>query len=290
MLWICPVAWKRVADEPSIYFFLAVGGVICLQRQGALGGGRKRNNCFCFTCHGLPGIPNVSASTVSGATRGWKNGEWHLVVINWRPSLLDADSGKEIRLPEIDGNLIPLAPVGAGEWVGQIFNSQQPAELVRFVFDDPDPEKFVSIAHVWERTVLTAKDLSPAEDLRWKSVDGLEIQGWLYRPVGKAHGMVVLVHGGPTYHSKDEVNPKVQYLVKHGFNVLEPNYRGSTGFDLAFKVYRMIQKPVKSVSEKPYAFNDIFDKLAEERLLKDIDLLKSELKLNTPNWINNRIG
>ncbi len=164
----------------------------------------------------------------------------HVVIVEanearWRPSLLDVDSGKEIRLPEIDGNLIPLAPVGAGEWVGQTFNSRQPAELVRFDSNDPDPKKFVSLARVWERTDLTSKDLSAAEDLRWKSVDGLEIQGWLYRPVGKARGTVVLIHGGPTYHSKDEVNPKVQYLVKHGFNVLEPNYRGSTGFNLAFK-------------------------------------------------------
>lgn len=89
--WICPFAWKRADDEPSVYFFRASGrGTICLQRQGALGGGRRRNNCFCFTCHGLPGIPNVSASTVSGATRSWKNGQWHLIVINWRPSLLEA--------------------------------------------------------------------------------------------------------------------------------------------------------------------------------------------------------
>jgi len=89
--WICPVAWKRAADEPSIVFFLAAGnGVICLQRQGALEGGRKRNNCFCFTCHGLPGIPNITASTVSGATKSWKNGEWHLIVVNWRPALLEA--------------------------------------------------------------------------------------------------------------------------------------------------------------------------------------------------------
>ena len=97
--WICPFAWTRAADEPSVYFLLASGrGVICLQRQGALGGGRRRNNCFCFTCHGLPGIPNVSASTTSGATRGWKNGQWHLVVINWRSSLLEAWlDGKPLR-------------------------------------------------------------------------------------------------------------------------------------------------------------------------------------------------
>ena len=97
--WVCPFAWTRADDEPSVYFFLAFGrGVICLQRQGALGGGKRRNNCFCFTCHGLPGIPNVSASTTSDATRPWQNGQWHLVVINWRPSLLEAWlDGKPLR-------------------------------------------------------------------------------------------------------------------------------------------------------------------------------------------------
>ncbi|MBM4030405.1 MAG: LamG domain-containing protein [Planctomycetes bacterium] len=89
--WICPLEWKRAADEPSIYFFHAFGaGVMCLQRQGDLEGGRKRGNCFVFTCHGLPGIPNITASTTSDATRTWRNGEWHLVVIAWRPSLLEA--------------------------------------------------------------------------------------------------------------------------------------------------------------------------------------------------------
>lgn len=153
----------------------------------------------------------------------------------YKPSLLDVESGGETILPDIQGNLLPLAPVGGDEWVGQVFNSRQPVELVRFNVKARDAKKFISLARVWDRTKLTAEDLIAAEDYRWKSVDGLEIQGWLYRPEGKPRGTAVLVHGGPTYHSKDEVNPKVQYLTRHGFNVLEPNYRGSTGFDLAFK-------------------------------------------------------
>jgi len=59
-------------------------------RQGDLEGGRRRGNCFILTCHGLPGIPNITASTTSDATKSWRNGEWHLVVVTWRPSLLEA--------------------------------------------------------------------------------------------------------------------------------------------------------------------------------------------------------
>ena len=152
-----------------------------------------------------------------------------------RCSLLDPATGKETHLPEIPGNLIPLAPLANGLWVGQYYSSQQPADAVRFAVADPDPERFTSLSRIWEWTSLTAGDLSPAEDVSWVSVDGLEVQGWLYRPGQEARGTVVYVHGGPSYHSQDTINNQIQFLVHQGFTVLDPNYRGSTGFSLAFR-------------------------------------------------------
>src|SRR5207244_3988563 len=64
--------------------------------------------------------------------------------------------------------------------------------------------------------------------------DGKEICGWLYR-AGKPRGTVVHVHGGPTGHSEDDLDIEIQYLVSQGFNVLDPNYRGSTGYGLPFQ-------------------------------------------------------
>jgi dipeptidyl aminopeptidase/acylaminoacyl peptidase len=150
-------------------------------------------------------------------------------------SLLDVASGEETLLSRIPGDLIPLAPVGGGEWVGRYHSSRQPADLVRFSLAEVSPESFVSLTRVWERTPLSAEDLAAAEDFRWRSVDGLEIQGWLYRPRGKASGTVVYVHGGPTWHSQDRVNAQIQFFVSQGFSVLDPNYRGSTGFGLAYR-------------------------------------------------------
>jgi dipeptidyl aminopeptidase/acylaminoacyl peptidase len=149
--------------------------------------------------------------------------------------LLDPQTGEVTYMPEVPGTLIPLAPVGDGQWVGQYYSSRQPADLVRFSLDRSCPEDFVSLTQVWQRTHLTAEDLTAAESFHWKSVDGLEIQGWLYRTKGKAKGTVVYVHGGPTYHTEDQINPQVQFLVRCGFNVLDPNYRGSTGFSLGFR-------------------------------------------------------
>lgn len=152
-----------------------------------------------------------------------------------RCSLLDLDTGVETRLPDIPGNLTLLRPVAGREWIAEYSSSTQPADLVRLSLDDVRPEAFVSLTRVWERTTLKPQDLAAAQDFRWTSVDGLEIQGWLYRPTGRARGTIVYVHGGPTYHSDDSIYPQIQFYIAQGFNVLAPNYRGSTGFSLAYQ-------------------------------------------------------
>jgi dipeptidyl aminopeptidase/acylaminoacyl peptidase len=88
---------------------------------------------------------------------------------------------------------------------------------------------------VWERTPLTPDDLTPAEDFTWLAGDGLALHGWLYRAKQPAQGTVVYVHGGPTAHSQDQISPEVQFFVRAGFNVLDPNYRGSTGYGMALR-------------------------------------------------------
>jgi dipeptidyl aminopeptidase/acylaminoacyl peptidase len=157
-----------------------------------------------------------------------------------RCSLYDLERGTEVVLPHIDGNLQALAPVGEDRWAGMYFSSVQPADVVAFAPHDVRPNAFNSLTRVWERTLLTAQDFTPAEDFRWRSVDGLEIQGWLYRTpssarASQARGTIVYVHGGPTWYSSDNINAQIQYFVRQGFNVLDPNYRGSTGFSRAYE-------------------------------------------------------
>jgi dipeptidyl aminopeptidase/acylaminoacyl peptidase len=150
-------------------------------------------------------------------------------------SLVDPDSGKEMTLPESPLNLTLLAPVESGNWVALAYSSQQPDDLVRLPLTDPQPESTVSLTRVWERISLKPSDLTPADDFRWSATDGLEIQGWLYRAAEKAKGTIIYIHGGPTYHSEDWINSQLQFFVARGFNVLDVNYRGSTGFGLSFQ-------------------------------------------------------
>jgi dipeptidyl aminopeptidase/acylaminoacyl peptidase len=150
-----------------------------------------------------------------------------------RATLLDAESGAEKRVPEVEGNLLPLSPSPGGGWVGLHYDARHPVDLVSFdPAGDGAPE---GITGLRERTPLDAGGLVPAEVFSWSSVDGLVVYGWLYRAPGESVGTIVLVHGGPTSRAEDRFNALIQYLVSRGFDVLAPNYRGSTGYGLDFQ-------------------------------------------------------
>jgi dipeptidyl aminopeptidase/acylaminoacyl peptidase len=152
-----------------------------------------------------------------------------------RASLLDLESGEEVPVRAASGSLMPIAALPGGDWIGYHYSANQPTDLVRIALGGQGPARLTSLSRVWDRTPLSPDDFVPAEDLRWRSSDGLDIQGWLYRPAGPARGTVVWIHGGPTFHSEDEVNTAIQFLVASGFNVLDPNYRGSTGNGVPFR-------------------------------------------------------
>jgi dipeptidyl aminopeptidase/acylaminoacyl peptidase len=151
------------------------------------------------------------------------------------PSFLDPDTGVETRFPHMPGNLQPLGRAADGAWIARYYASTSPGELVRFAPDANALDDLVSLTHAWEHTDLTPDRLTRAEDFRWRSEDGLEIQGWLYRAQPNPRRAIIYVHGGPTWHSEDDLDAQIQYFVSQGFNVLDVNYRGSTGFGLKFR-------------------------------------------------------
>ena len=167
-------------------------------------------------------------------------GSKEIVVIEVRgarnhASLLDSLSRSETKLPLDAGNLIPLAPHTKDVWIGQFYSSSQPSDVFRFSTHKPGYDQNASISTVWNQTALTREDFTQAEDYHWSSVDGLEIQGYIYRPKDAPKGTIVFVHGGPTYHSQDWINNEIQLYVRNGYVVLDPNYRGSTGFGMKFQ-------------------------------------------------------
>jgi dipeptidyl aminopeptidase/acylaminoacyl peptidase len=150
-------------------------------------------------------------------------------------SLFNPETGVETKVAAPSENIIPLAPSADGRWVGQIYSSCQADDIVSFTIGEAGLDDLTTVSSVCERTSLRPGDLTQAEAYHWRSIDGLEIQGWLYRPQGEAQGTIVYVHGGPTSHSMDRINAQLQLFARAGFVVLDPNYRGSTGFGLSFR-------------------------------------------------------
>jgi dipeptidyl aminopeptidase/acylaminoacyl peptidase len=81
------------------------------------------------------------------------------------------------------------------------------------------------------------------EKISWKSADGTTIEGLLFYPIdytaGRRYPLVVQMHGGPAESDKFGAGPGLllnyfPVLTGHGYAVLRPNYRGSTGYGNAF--------------------------------------------------------
>jgi dipeptidyl aminopeptidase/acylaminoacyl peptidase len=77
------------------------------------------------------------------------------------------------------------------------------------------------------------------ERITWQSKDGKTISGLLYKPKNAKPGaklpLFVWVHGGPEGQDVFRPDGWAQFLTQSGYLVLEPNYRGSTGYGEAFR-------------------------------------------------------
>ncbi len=75
------------------------------------------------------------------------------------------------------------------------------------------------------------------ELITYRSFDGLEISGWLYRPLKVTYPMplVLVAHGGPEEQERPSFLGSYQALLGQGIGVFAPNFRGSTGFGKNFQ-------------------------------------------------------
>ena len=81
---------------------------------------------------------------------------------------------------------------------------------------------------------LTQLKLVQPEYIQFKSKDGTPVHGYLYKPLdytpGKKYPTILRPHGGPVWAYYAEFTHLAQLLAAHGYAVLLPNPRGSTGY------------------------------------------------------------
>lgn len=87
------------------------------------------------------------------------------------------------------------------------------------------------------REKLNRAHLAPMKAVRYPSSDGLEVPAFLTLPKGveaKNLPAIIVPHGGPWYRDSWGYNSFAQFLANRGYAVLQPNFRGSTGYGKKF--------------------------------------------------------
>lgn len=80
--------------------------------------------------------------------------------------------------------------------------------------------------------------MQPMSIIKFKTRDGRKLDAYVTMPKGasKAHPppLIVLPHGGPWVRDTWGFDAEAQFFASRGYAVMQPNYRGSTGYDWMF--------------------------------------------------------
>lgn len=93
-------------------------------------------------------------------------------------------------------------------------------------------------AIAYERLPIGPEHVGPISTFGYKAGDGLDIDGVLTLPPGreaKRLPLVMLPHGGPHSHDTEGFDWWAQAFASRGYAVFQPNFRGSTNRDIAFR-------------------------------------------------------
>ncbi|MGB5782411.1 MAG: S9 family peptidase [Eudoraea sp.] len=149
-------------------------------------------------------------------------------------SLFDIQNQKELRILDM-----PVEQVGGGDFSSDdryfLFTgsgSTEPANVWLYDFENDTFTKLTDSPHPG----INLEELIAPELVKFKSFDGLELSGWLYKPgVGNhPYPTVISYHGGPEGQSRPSFSYTFQALLSQGIAVFSPNVRGSSGFGKEF--------------------------------------------------------
>jgi len=150
--------------------------------------------------------------------------------------VLDTATNKEIKLPKLPDGLL-----GGIGWHPATNELRLNVTSYRTLTDVYSLDlKSGKLTH-WAKTELNGyptEGLREPELIKWKSFDGLEISGFLYRPPTSFKGkrpVIIDIHGGPEGQSRPGPLGRGSYYVNDlGVAVIDPNVRGSSGYGKTF--------------------------------------------------------
>ncbi|HYE51528.1 MAG TPA: S9 family peptidase [Azospirillaceae bacterium] len=233
-----PVRTVRLKEDPSF---------------GILGFGRDPGKVYVSSAHGDgraavyemdlatgelgPRLVEDARHDVDGALV--RRGE--VVAFDWQddlparrwldPTVQAVQDRLDKALPDSREIIVDRTPDGRYTLVAS-FSGREP---VGFRLLDRETKEFAFYGDTYPS--IPQEALGDRRPVSYKARDGLEVPGYLTLPPGREGRnlpLVVVPHGGPFYRDTLAFDPLPQFLASRGYAVLQPNFRGSTGYGESF--------------------------------------------------------
>ncbi len=111
--------------------------------------------------------------------------------------------------------------------------SRSPTETGAYYWFDQDKLQLED-SGVRMRPWIEPAQMAAMQPVSWTARDGMKIHGYLTLPRHYKKGapvpLILHPHGGPWGRDGWRFNPEVQFMANRGYAVLQPNFRGSTGY------------------------------------------------------------
>ena len=215
----------------------------------------------------------------SGARKPLIQADWDVSAVSYSPSgryrvsALNADASTKLTIEDSNGKAVALAGVPDGDIGSVRFNSDESLIAFTVASDTSPTDIFVADLATGKARRLT-RALNPAIDekqlveasvARFKSYDGREIPGILYKPneasAANPVPALVWVHGGPGGQSRRGYSATIQHLVNNGYAIFAINNRGSSGYGKTFF----------HLDDKKHGDVDLKDVVASKGFLQSLD-------------------
>lgn len=184
----------------------------------------------------------------------------------WSPDsrtlYFQGNKGVTIQLYSVSVNLGGVQQISSGARVHRMFSFSKKGNEMAFLVSESEMPTEVYSSSVkkyeprrltWTNPQLDDIRLGKTEIIKWKSYDGLDIEGLLIKPVGfeagKKYPLLTYVHGGPSAKFGKSFSPQIggaspvqgesyplHVLAGEGFAILLPNPRGSYGYGERFRM------------------------------------------------------
>jgi len=169
-----------------------------------------------------------------------RNGKYRVVGINENAQTVikvyDTSTNQPLNLPELPGGNISSVNISKSEKTMAFYfsGSRSPNNLFVYNFESG---KYTQLTDNMNPEI-DPEDLVEAEIVRYKSFDDLDIPAVYYNPhnikPGEKVPALIMVHGGPGGQARKGYRPIQQYLVNHGYALIDVNNRGSSGYGKTF--------------------------------------------------------